>query len=53
MYTEMYSYHQAGGVTAKQMIYDANYYDTNSIEQTGTGKVEADYTFDTFGRWRL
>jgi RHS repeat-associated protein len=49
-FIEMYSYHPAGGVTAKQLIYAGDYYDTNQTLESATGTLEADYTFDAYGR---
>ena len=48
-FLDMYSYHAAGGVTAKTLSYYGNYQDANGTE-TGTASVEADYTFDSSGR---
>ena len=50
--TEMYSYHPAGAVTAKQMqvTRTGNAGDPNNEDiETGTGAVEADYTYDSAG----
>jgi hypothetical protein len=49
-FIEMYSYSPAGGVVAKQLIYTANYVDNYGVEQTSSSPLEADYTFDTYGR---
>jgi RHS repeat-associated protein len=49
-YIDMYSYHPAGGVTAKQIIYWGNYFDSSGVQETASGNIEADYTFDTSGR---
>jgi len=50
-YVDMYSYHPAGGVTAKQTIYHAIFTDpTYGIQTTSSGSLEADYTYDSAGR---
>jgi RHS repeat-associated protein len=50
-YTEMYSYHPAGAVTAKNVGMSRVVY-TNGFtaETTNTASVEADYTYDSAGR---
>ena len=48
--TEMYSYHPAGAVTAKQFQVGRVGIDGDGNAGNGTGAVEADYTYDTAGR---
>ena len=48
-FVEMYSYHPAGGVTAKQLLFNGYGYN-NGIAYAGTGTLEADYNFDSAGR---
>jgi YD repeat-containing protein len=50
IYTEMYSYHPAGAVTAKNVKMQRTFYDPNNNPYTASGSVEADYTYDSAGR---
>jgi YD repeat-containing protein len=48
--TEMYSYHPAGAVTAKQMRVSRTGVDSDGNNGSGYGAVEADYSYDGAGR---
>lgn len=49
-FIDMYSYHPAGGITAKQLLFYSQYTDNSGTQQTGTVTLEADYAFDSAGR---
>ena len=48
--TEMYSYHPAGAVTAKQMQVAREGTDSDGNGAYATGSVEADYTYNQAGQ---
>jgi hypothetical protein len=50
-FTEMYSYHPAGAVTAKKVAYFGSYMNPSyQTTWTASGSLEADYTYDSYGR---